>query len=135
MMIGTITITISVSCHEICHMKKERGDDVEGRPGHVQQTPGHQFRHAVRVRRHAADDPPHRHAVVIGQRQLLQVTEQLLAQVVANPLAQDAGQVDEDEDCGRLHHDQRGVALHDHQQIVEVARGNGVIDHDARSGR
>ncbi len=47
--------------------------------------------------------------VVVGQRQRLQVAEHVLAQVVAHPLAQDAGQVDEAEDRRRLDQDQRRV--------------------------
>ncbi len=37
---------------------------------------------------------------VVGEREALQVVEELLAQVVAHLLAQDAGEIDEAEDAG-----------------------------------
>ena len=106
----------------------ERGQNVKGRPGHVQQTPGHQFGHPIGVRRDAADDPAHGRAVVVGQRQALQVAEQPLAQVVADALAQDASQVDEAEDEASLQHRQRCVLDHDLRQHLDVPRRDALVD-------
>ncbi len=56
------------------------------------------------------------------------MVEQRLAQVVANLLAQDAGEIDEAEHADGLHDDQRAVARHDAAQRGGIPRDDGVVD-------
>ena len=77
----------------------QRGGDVDHAPGGVDQPPGDQLGHAFGVVGHAAHDPAHRGAAVIGKRKRLQVVEEHAAHVVAHALAHHARQVNEDEDA------------------------------------
>ncbi len=73
-------------------------------------------------------DPAHRRAAVVGQRQILQVVEQLLAQVVAHTLAQHARQVDETKNQGSLDEDQQQVGFNDIEQRLQVLSDDAFID-------
>ena len=67
-----------------------RGEDADDRPGQVEQAPGDQVGDALRVGGDARHDPAHRGAAVVGEREVLQMVEHLLAQIVADPFAQHA---------------------------------------------
>ena len=99
--------TIRASFQLMISMKKIAVTMFISAPGDVQQPPGHQLGDAVRIGGHAGHDPAHRRPVKVGEGQVLQVVEHLLAQVVADALAQDAGQVDKAKDADGLDDDQR----------------------------
>ncbi len=115
--------------------ERQRGGDVDHAPGGIDQPPGHQLGHAFGVVGHAAHDPAHRRAAVIGERQRLQVVEEHAAQVVAHALAHHARQVDKHKNAGGLHQDHGRVADQDaHQRGLVVFEDALVNDLFAQVG-
>ena len=101
--------TISASCQLMMNMKIMAVTMLSTPQVDVQHAPGDQLGDALGVGGDARHDPADRRPAEVGERQLLQVVEHLLAQVVLDALAQDAGQVDEGEDADGLDEDQRAV--------------------------
>ena len=77
---------------------EDRGcGDVHDRPGGIHDAPGQQVRDATRIRGDACDQASDSVLCVVRKREVLQVIEEHLAQVVLDALAQHTGQVNERE--------------------------------------
>ena len=98
MMVNTISASFQLM---ISHEDHGRGD-VHDRPGGVHHAPGQQVRDAPRIGCDARDQTSDRVLRIIRKREVLQVIEEHLAQVILDALAQHTRQVNEREHSAGL---------------------------------
>ena len=86
------------------HDKHHRAHDKHHRaPAQVQQTPANRLRQTLDIAGHAAHQIPHRHTVIIGKGQFLQLMESLLTDVKAHAHFDLSAQIQKGKDRSHLY--------------------------------